>query len=146
MTDQMSPPLDVDDILSKINYLHAMLHVFLYSFNSKIHLQLLDIQDIKTATFITASLLIKTNQKYYYIIGLSIVLPYLQTKSFLKKTTMISRFVKIVSNQCLVFRLFKSITIVKKREEDGELKLIFIDTRNVLKKKETSQLEFSGLG
>lgn len=48
---------------------------------------------------------------------------------------MISRFVKIVSNQCLVFRLFKSITIVKKREEDGELKLIFIDTRNVLKKR-----------
>lgn len=82
MTDQMSPPLDVDDILSKINYLHAMLHVFLYSFNSKIHLQLLDIQDIKTATFITASLSIKTNQKYYYILGLSIVLPYLQTKSF----------------------------------------------------------------
>lgn len=60
---------------------------------------------------------------------------------------MISRFVKIVSNQCLVFRLFKSIKIVKKRKEDGELKLIFIDTRNVLKKrKETSQLEFSGLG
>lgn len=48
---------------------------------------------------------------------------------------MISRFVKIVSNQCLVFRLFKSIKIVKKRKEDGELKLIFIDTRNVLKKK-----------
>lgn len=48
---------------------------------------------------------------------------------------MISRFVKLVSNQCLVFRLFKSITIVKKREEDGEFKLIFIDTRNVLKKK-----------
>lgn len=84
MTDQMFPPLDVDDILSKINYLHAMLHVFLYSFNSKIHLQLLDIQDIKTATFITVSLLIKTNQKYYYIIDLSIVLPYLQTKSFKK--------------------------------------------------------------
>lgn len=60
---------------------------------------------------------------------------------------MISRFVKVVSNQCLVFRLFNSIKIVKKREEDGELKLIFIDTRNVLKKKkETSQLEFSGLG
>lgn len=59
---------------------------------------------------------------------------------------MISRFVKIVSNQCLVFRLFKSIKIVNKRKEDGELKLIFIDTRNVLKKKETSQLEFSGLG
>lgn len=59
MTDQMSPPLDVDDILSKINYLHAMLHVFFYSFNSKIHLQLLDIQEIKTATFITASLLTK---------------------------------------------------------------------------------------
>lgn len=48
---------------------------------------------------------------------------------------MISRFVKIVSNQCLVFRLFKSIKIVKKRKEDRELKLIFIDTRNVLKKK-----------
>lgn len=48
---------------------------------------------------------------------------------------MISKFVKTLSNQCLVFRLFKSITIVKKREEDGELKLIFIDTRNVLKKK-----------
>lgn len=48
---------------------------------------------------------------------------------------MISRFVKTLSNQCLVFRLFKSIKIVKKREEDGELKLIFIDTRNVLKKK-----------
>lgn len=78
---------------------------------------------------------------------MSIVLPYLQTKSFKKTHTMISRFVKIVSNQCLIFRLFKSITIVKKREEDGELKLIFIDTRNVLKKKkETSQLEFSGLG
>lgn len=59
MTDQMSPPLDVDDILSKINYLHAMLHVFFYSFKSKIHLQLLDIQEIKTATFITASLLTK---------------------------------------------------------------------------------------
>lgn len=59
MTDQMSPPLDVDDILSKINYLHAILHVFLYSFNSRIHLQLLDIQDIKTATFITATLLTK---------------------------------------------------------------------------------------
>lgn len=59
MTDQMSPPLDVDDILSKINYLNAMLHVFFYSFNSKIHLQLLDIQEIKTATFITASLLTK---------------------------------------------------------------------------------------
>lgn len=59
MTDQMSPPLDVDDILSKINYLHAMLHVFFYSFNNKIHLQLLDIQEIKTATFITASLLTK---------------------------------------------------------------------------------------
>lgn len=59
---------------------------------------------------------------------------------------MISRFVKIVSNQCLVFRLFNSIKIVKKREEDGELKLIFTDTRNVLKKKETSQLLFSGLG
>lgn len=42
---------------------------------------------------------------------------------------MISRFVKIVSNQCLVFR------IVKKKKEDWELKLIFIDTRNVLKKK-----------
>lgn len=106
---------------------------YMFSFNSKIHLQLLDIQDIKTATFITASLLIKTNQEYYYIIGLSIVLPYLQTKSFKKKPTMISRFVKIVSNQCLVFRLFNSIKIVKKREEDGELKLIFIDTRNVLK-------------
>lgn len=78
---------------------------------------------------------------------MSIVLPYLQTKSFFKKTTIISRFVKIVSNQCLVFRLFNSIKIVKKREEDGEFKLIFIDTRNVLKKrKETSQLEFSGLG
>lgn len=59
MTDQMFPPLDVDDILSKINYLHAMLHVFFYSFNSKIHLQLLDIQEIKTATFIKASLLRK---------------------------------------------------------------------------------------
>lgn len=58
MTDQMFLPLDVD-IMSRINYLHAMLHVFLYSFNSKIHLQLIDIQDIKTATFITASLLIK---------------------------------------------------------------------------------------
>lgn len=64
---------------------------------------------------------------------MSIVIPYLQTKSF--KKTMISRFVKIVSNQCLVFRLFNSIKIVKKREEDGEFKLIFIDTRNVLKKK-----------
>lgn len=77
---------------------------------------------------------------------MSIVLPYLQTKSF-KKKPMISRFVKIVSNQCLVFRLFKSIKIVKKKKEDWELKLIFIDTRNVRKKrKETSQLEFSGLG
>lgn len=59
MTDQMFLPLDVDDILSKINYLHAMLQVFFYLFNSKIHLHLLDIQDIKTATFITASLLTK---------------------------------------------------------------------------------------
>lgn len=132
MTDQMFLPLDDDDILSKINYLHDMLHVFFYSFNSKIYLELLDIQDIKTATFITASLLIKTNQKYYCILGLSIVLPYLQTKFFIN---MISRFVKIVSNQCLVFRLFNSIKIVKKREEDGEFKLIFIDTRNVLNKK-----------
>lgn len=59
MTDQMFLPLDVDDILSKINYLHAMLQVFFYLFNSKIHLHLLDIQDIKTATFIAASLLTK---------------------------------------------------------------------------------------
>lgn len=59
MADHMFLPLDDDDILSKINYLHAMLHVFFYSFNSKIHLQLLDIQEIKTATFIKASLLRK---------------------------------------------------------------------------------------
>lgn len=59
MADHMFLLLDDDDILSKINYLHAMSHVFFYSFNSKIHLQLLDIQDIKTATFITASLLTK---------------------------------------------------------------------------------------
>lgn len=36
MADHMFLPLDDDDILSKINYLHAMLHVFFYSFNSKI--------------------------------------------------------------------------------------------------------------
>lgn len=44
-------------------------------------------------------------------------------------------FVKTLSNQCLVFRLFKSITTVKKTEEDGGSKLIFIDIRNVLKKR-----------
>lgn len=87
MTDQMSPPLDVDDILSKINFLHAILHVFFYSFNSKIHLQLLDIQEIKTATFITASLLTKQIKSIIiFIIDLLIDLPYLQTKSFLKTT------------------------------------------------------------
>lgn len=53
---------------------------------------------------------------------------------------MISRFVKIVSNQCLVFR------IVKKKKEDWELKLIFIDTRNVLKKKKPRNQNSLGLG